>query len=1258
MTIDPAELDEAITQRYSQLDEELDDETAYQVLVELADLLLHRAQSTGADVDDVIEVAGSLLDNLADDSPARAAPLYQLGLAHALQAERGDREEFRTAVGYLRQLRPLLADDADHAAEVVGRIGLIRAQMVLKLEVFEQLDDALADLRTAFELLPDSLLRNQVRFTRGVLHLSRYLSMGGDAADHRTATEDLTDALGTLADDTSSSDACHIGLAFLLLTKDMPAELRHGRLDARATGQLTLPTDALAEVRGHLDALSPNADDSSVTTLKVLVRAASNLDDSTPEYWESAIDALDETARRMPDDEPGKQELAALQAGLAAKLAEATGEAADTDAAAAQIAAAAAALPTDHPMRPLLLSGLRTTSVRPGRVPSELAQDEHAALLRRLEQALEQFPDDDPDRASVLTPLATALLTSVAINRAQSPQSLARVRELSAQAIQRGAADPVNTGINHFLLGVAEGFQAITGHAVGLLDASVESLRRADELLPADHSLRPLMMPWLSTLLTQRFMAFGGQEDLDAARYYAAGSDGNDLVARFTAAVSRISPNRLDPEALDRTAADLEQLVAEMSPTDVLQPRVASTLGSIRLLRSLLQGGELSLDGINRDEMRSATDAVLDAVNHVPDHHVDQPNESLGAAMALVGRGMATRDIALLNRGVAMMAEICGKPDLYPRERRGALDALATALRSRYEFTRAPRDLSNAIDRFEQVLREFELEPGAYETANLLNSLADCYFTRGDSIRRDPQRAVTTGLESLRERARNVLLQTSARRALETASTATGEAAQVTSWCLAAGQPEAAVQALELGRGMVLHAATVDANMPALLRENGHAELADRWESEVGQQQPWDVGGVGAVSVADARLPSDLRYRVLRAFEGTEAEAQLLAPPPVAEIAAGLRAASTQALVYLLPGVAVLVTADGRVERVESPQLTEDGPVDRFDRLQRERARSGDVVDDRWRPALESVCDWAWTVVLNPVLDLIAAGSRERPLRIVLVPVGKLGTVPWHAARRRVPGGKVRYLCQDAVICYAASARQFVEAGRRQTRSWASEPVLVRMPELHWSQHELGHLHEAHYKHGTYLGKPPDPRRRNRNRAPLPKPAEVLAQLPTASLLHLACHATPAALPIESALLLGSEEVLPVQDILRQARDRPRDAAGALVVLAACASDLTDRQHDEVLTLSTAFLAAGAAGVVGTRWEVLDLPTAMFMIVFHHYLNTGYDDPASALRAAQLWMLDPRRRPLPDIPDELAAYFAEVDPAGPAHWAAFTYQGR
>ncbi|MCA1673511.1 MAG: CHAT domain-containing protein, partial [Actinobacteria bacterium] len=177
-------------------------------------------------------------------------------------------------------------------------------------------------------------------------------------------------------------------------------------------------------------------------------------------------------------------------------------------------------------------------------------------------------------------------------------------------------------------------------------------------------------------------------------------------------------------------------------------------------------------------------------------------------------------------------------------------------------------------------------------------------------------------------------------------------------------------------------------------------------------------------------------------------------------------------------------------------------------------------------------------------------------------------------------------------------------------------------------------------------------------------PADVRALLPSeysagASLLHLCCHASLANPPINSFLTLAGDSKLPVRDILEQARKRPVDADGGLVILAACASDLTGGAHDEALTLATAFLAAGSVGVVGAKWAVSDAPTALFMVMFHHYLNSGYDDPATALRAAQRWMLNPRRALPPGINNNrLTRALTRYDLSTTANWAAFTYQGQ
>lgn len=67
----------------------------------------------------------------------------------------------------------------------------------------------------------------------------------------------------------------------------------------------------------------------------------------------------------------------------------------------------------------------------------------------------------------------------------------------------------------------------------------------------------------------------------------------------------------------------------------------------------------------------------------------------------------------------------------------------------------------------------------------------------------------------------------------------------------------------------------------------------------------------------------------------------------------------------------------------------------------------------------------------------------------------------------------------------------------------------------------------------------------------------------------------------------------------------------------------------------------------------------MLMLVLRHRLRAG--DPAGdALRAAQLWMLDPRRT----VPDELAAcdaVFREAEQRGMDElevWSAFAHHGQ
>jgi hypothetical protein len=440
--------------------------------------------------------------------------------------------------------------------------------------------------------------------------------------------------------------------------------------------------------------------------------------------------------------------------------------------------------------------------------------------------------------------------------------------------------------------------------------------------------------------------------------------------------------------------------------------------------------------------------------------------------------------------------------------------------------------------------------------------------------------------------------------------------------------------------------------------------LADRWQREVGSagSAPWDASG--SPDDRGLPIPSDLRRQVFTVMEGTAISARLFTPPGPADIGAGLRDAAAEALVYLVPGnrtlsgLAVLVAADGTVRAEMLPRLrrTPGDPVEIFQRSQRALLTTTDdeATHGRWSAALRGLCDWAWSVAMGPVLERMVGVRPGRPARVVLVPVGVLGAVPWHAARRPVAGGP-RYAGQDAILSYAASARQFLDAVGRGHRPWPEQPALARVldSDLHWDRREMAEIQAHCYPGATVLGADTTPVR----------PCDVIGLLPGpdgdgASVLHLGAHGDYAPVPVDSGLVLDGGNRLHVRDVLRHARDRPANAPGGLVVLATCVSDLTDNAYDEALTLASTFLAAGSAGVVGTRWPVDDLPTALFMIMFHHYLNFGYPNPATALRATQQWMLNPDRTLPPDISRKLVGPMRRADLAAVRNWAGFTYQGQ
>ncbi|MEU9117225.1 CHAT domain-containing protein [Streptomyces sp. NPDC048483] len=612
-------------------------------------------------------------------------------------------------------------------------------------------------------------------------------------------------------------------------------------------------------------------------------------------------------------------------------------------------------------------------------------------------------------------------------------------------------------------------------------------------------------------------------------------------------------------------------------------------------------------------------------------------------------------------------------------------------------------DLERAITEVEWIRRRITEGYGTSLAGDALWKLADLYWSRWHRSEdvADLRASTDAALASLRSRSADVLLQLGVEHGL-LAARAAADHGLTAAWRAAVnGQVEEAVATLEVGRSLVLQAASTGADIPALLEEHGHPELAASWR----QSAPVDASTTDEVG---PELPSTLRRRALEAlgYRQHGAHRQLFTTPTVDELRAGVADADADALVYLLPGrgedpgAAVVLGPDVGTGVLALPEMTGAAvrPLETY--LDAAAARSQlppdagaderEVAERAWEDALSGLCDWAWKAAMGPVLygvaERLAANPDRRtdrpgPPRIVLVPCGNLGVVPWHAAR--LPeGARQRYLCQIMVTTYAASGGQFLRTLGRERMPAGSAAVLVADPrmDLTRAEQEVTALHQGCYPearlYGEFYEPPVEPRG-------LGTPDELLALFSDApdrervSLLHVASHGSAGTRPTVSALHLGfpdETESLPPENggpgatpdlgmltvtrlLDRQPGGGAADRSGPLVVLSACETDLSTRDHDEAMTLTTAFLARGARDVVGSRWTTDDGGSALMMAVFHHAMAAGGLTPADALRAAQLWMLDPDRKAPPTLTGEL---LRDKDRPGldrPAVWAAFIHQG-
>ena len=1284
------------------------------VALDVIGLLLGRAGARDpAGLTVAVEHGTRALAVTAADDEDRHRLLFLLGLAHMARHDvTGGAEpaDARATIGYLGQLRTELPDDHPATAEVALYLGLARTYRALQDPTGSGplLVAAASELGFALRRLDehDPQLTRLARLRLGIVQAVRFLCHGAAEDVRQEAVAELT-AITEEIDDRRSLDTCHLLLAQLRLVRSWPAVARTGTVEsiADAPAGATAPTgEDVAAALAHFSALSDGPADPALDGVDTLARVMVRLGALTGSRSVNEVDEVDkvnevDAALRLLEtfdatDEDASTMATLVRAGLLVKRAELTGDRSEAARAADHVRARLGDLPPDHPMA----REFQQLIARLADHLADVARDGEGAadVVARIDRQLLDVPDDDPRRPAMLIKLAGVLIYSSMSGRTTA--ALERGRAILAGLEGHPNLTDADRAVMAHVLAGADAVTSYQDRDPAPLDRALERMRSVAANLPPDHPAHNLIGPGLAALLGQQFLLTGERDRLDAASYFLRPRGGVTNTGVTNTGVTNIgtADPMADREAppgtvserskvITRLLSSLNQLVDTAAPPQPhefdaferdLQDARGTWLDSPELidvdymqavLRAYRSGlgmfGSVTGWPAAAEFARSAND-IEESLTGRPQDHLDPTHSQTVAGMAAIGAGFAARDDAAMRRGIAKLAETCDDEGITDHRRVQSLIALGLSLLMRHSRNGGRHDVNAAISRLEQAVRLMRQLPELPDSAVPFNVLGEAYIMRADEHLGDLRRATALGLEGLQRRSEEVLLQSGAARGLRAATAARDEAVDVARWCLRAGRPGDAVTALELGRGMVLHAATIERDFPALLAAAGHPELAGEWAAAP-DSRPWDDDAAAPPwHLGEAPLPGTLRRRGLDAIRLSPV-VRRLSPPTVVEIAGALAGAGATALVYLLPpvwreaGGALLVHASGDVEWRPLPGLTM-SVVAQTETLAAAQRAVRDAADraampaavGAWRDRLDQLCRTAWVSVMGPLLDV--AGTPGRARRLVMVPVGRLGAVPWHAAARPAGRGALRFACQDAIISYAASARQFVEAAGRGKLPLASAAAMVRVGDsgLAWADREFAVIRQRCYPDGTYLGED----------APV-RPEAVSALLPAndrpgASVLHLGCHAVHAVPPVESALLLDGGRRLYVRDMLRQARHRPVGAPGGLVSLAACASDLTDEAHDEALTLATAFLAAGAAGVVGTRWPIADLPTALFMIMFHHYLNAGYPEPAVALRAAQLWMLDRHRRLPPGIDDErLVGAARRADLAAPWHWAGFTYQG-
>ncbi|MEV5601042.1 CHAT domain-containing protein [Streptomyces sp. NPDC052299] len=714
------------------------------------------------------------------------------------------------------------------------------------------------------------------------------------------------------------------------------------------------------------------------------------------------------------------------------------------------------------------------------------------------------------------------------------------------------------------------------------------------------------------------------------------GAHGQQVARSLAAALENRGGRLHAPEDVDGAVGLYRELRDRTDPRSALRPHAEGDVGTVLLRRYGLSGDPADLD--------EAITCLRAAVGEEGPGTVGTrlPANLAGALTARHRSGgpVADLDEAVRRLEVSLSYEAEGSAML-PL----LLSALGSALALRHAATDRPADMERAVAALRSACR-LAAELGV-ETHGAASNWARWAGGRGawDEV----AEAADLGLDSAHRLFRSQLTRAHREARLTEAGrlVAAGAFARTE-----LGDHAGAALLLESGLALQL-ADTLERERTDLgrLAGKGRGDLAEAYEAAAlalsGLERAAARGDGGSAAGED--LTGLLRQRraeldqVIDEIRGVDGYAGFLTRPRYEDI---VEAAAHQPLVYLVStpwaGRAIIVEGDGEARSVALPALTDAFVVSAVTRLLGSRGigmrRVADEVTEALGPA-----------VMDPLLTAL-----DGHLGATLVPAGLLSLLPLHAASTGDAASGRRAL-DSLLLTYAPNARAALVA-----RGWAAR----------------------HGRPGRLLAvDDPQP-----GSAPLTTEAEIaaararfpghvhlkgadatldatLAALADCDVAHFACHgvARPDQ-PLESALLLAGGERLTLRTLVETRVDV------RLAVLSACETAVPGlRLPDESTGLPSAFLAAGAAGIIGSLWPVPDASTNLLMAAFYEYWQ-GDTEPAEALRRAQIWLRSATNREVrerfphlltpPPLQGPGLRLWENASEHAPAYcWAGFTYTG-